>query len=75
MIKWQKGEVEIIGESCVEIFILYHRTLCLTDTTIQQNSYPADKLYHPDGGTRLQDEGMRLRDEETRLRDGGTRHL
>ena len=34
-----------------------HRALCLTDTTIQQNSYPVDKLYHTDGGTRHPDEG------------------
>ena len=52
-----------------------HRALCLNDTTIQQNSYPADKLYHPDEGMRLRNEGTRLRDEGMRLRDEGTRHL
>ena len=34
-----------------------HRTLYLTDTTIQQNNYPVDKLYHTDGRTRHPDEG------------------
>ena len=34
-----------------------HRALCLTDTTIQQNSYTDVKLYRTDGGTRLPDGG------------------
>ena len=42
-----------------------HRALCLNDTTIQQNSYPVDKLCHtdaktnhPDGGTSHPDARM-----------------
>ena len=50
-----------------------YQTLCLTDTTIHQNSYTVDKLCHRDEGMRLRDKGMRLRDEGTGLRDEGTR--
>ena len=42
-----------------------HRALCLNDTTIQQNSYPVDKLYHPDEETRHPDEGTRHPDART----------
>ena len=42
-----------------------YQTLCLTDTTIQQNSYTADKLYRTDEETNHPDEGTRHLDART----------